>query len=132
MKKIYFFSTLILLPFLVFAFDDEYDISEIYVEIDIGYETYYAEIDSGSISSILQPEFGQVKKIYKRSRTMDFGYGKYIIKIKWLKDDMYIIVGSPYLVKINFASHYEFDGYNEWILDTTSGLYGKVLKRRSY
>jgi len=129
MKKIYFCFILLFLPFLVFAFGDEYDISEIYVEMDIGYETYYAEIDSGSISSILSPEFGQVKKLYKKVRNMELGYGKYKVKIKWVNGDLYTIVNTPYIIKMKYANRYDFDGYSEWILDTTSGLYGKVAKK---
>jgi hypothetical protein len=105
-----------------------YDISEVYVEINLGYDTYYAEIEGSLIST----NFGEVKSLYKNGKISDIGFGKYIVQIKSLSDDLYKIVGTSYVIKMQFANRFEFTGHGDWILDTNAGLSGTVTKKENY
>jgi len=127
-KKFLLVFVFSILPCMTFAYGDgdSYDISEVYVEMDLGYETYFAEING---SSIMSTEFGEVKSLYKKARISNIGYGKYVVQIKWITDDFYKIVGTSYVIKLRFASRFEFSGYDDWILDTTSGVNGSVTKK---
>jgi hypothetical protein len=119
------FSIFTFFPPALFAFNDSYDISEVYVEINLGYDTYYAEIEN---SGIMSTDFGKVKRIYKKGRISDIGYGKYEIQLKWISDDLYKIVGTSFVLKIKYANKYDFSGYEDWLLDS-SGFSGSVKKK---
>ena len=126
---------LVLLVFIIWCAQsaytaEEYDVSEVYVEMKTGYETYFAEVTELGFGSVLGPKFGQVKKLYRKGRLDDIGHGKYLVRLKWVAEDIFAIDGTPFLLNIKWASRYTFD-YEECIYDTAAGysLYGKVIKR---
>jgi len=121
MAKIAVFCILLFLPVCVFPYSS-YNISEVFAEVDLGYETYYAEIDHGIW-------FGQVTTLYKKVSILDIGFDRYIVKVKWIDDGFVKIEGTNYVLKLQFAYSFDFIGNNDWVLDTTKGLSGTLTKR---
>jgi hypothetical protein len=124
MKKI--LPPIFLLFFLqpLFAqYNSSYTISEVYVEMNIGYESYYAEIDS-----LYLTEFGEVKTLYKKTTLSDIGYGKYIVQLEHIKSDLFKIIGTGYVLKIRFANSMTFSRFEDCILDI-SGFFGTISKK---
>jgi hypothetical protein len=112
---------------MLFAqFNTSYTVSEVYVEMDIGYDTYYAETDS-----IYLTEFGKVKALYKKARLSDIGYGKYVVQLENINDNFYRIVNTAYVLKISFASSFAFSRFEDCILDI-QGFTGSVTKKDNY
>jgi hypothetical protein len=124
MKKLLLAFVLCVITVEVFAqFNSSYDISEVYVEMNLGYDTYYAEIND-----FITSKFGEVKSLYKKARLSDIGYGKYVVQIKHVTDDLYKIMGTSYVIQLRHASRFDFSGYDDYILDTTN-FRGTVTKK---
>jgi hypothetical protein len=121
MKNILLVILLSIIPVVLFSqYRSSYDISEIYIEINITNENYYAEI-----KKLVFPEFGQVTALYKKAHFYDIGSGKYAIQLEHISDDMFRIVNTRYILKIRYASAYTFSRFDDCILDI-SGLGGTI------
>ncbi|MCL2832123.1 MAG: hypothetical protein FWD78_03040 [Treponema sp.] len=116
---------------LIFSLED-YTIDEIYVELDIGIATYYAETSGTGMSSFLRSSnFGKVNRLYKKAWPSDIGYGKFAINLRWITDEIFAIEKTPFLLEIRLASQFSFIS-GTWILDTTSGYNGRVYRKQQY
>jgi hypothetical protein len=123
-KKVFLIFFLSVIPAMAFSqFNSSYNITEVYVEMDIGYETYYAEIDSS-----YSTEFGKVKALYKKSSLSAIGRGQYIIQLEHVSGSLFRIIGTGYILELMFANSFMFSRYDDYILDT-SGFRGTVTKK---
>jgi hypothetical protein len=127
MKRFFLFALVFVSSAMVFAqFDSSYTVSDVYVKINTGYDDYYAEINS-----LYLTKFGKVKVLYKKARLADIGYGKYVIQLEHIEDDLFRIDGTGFILKILFANSITFSRFEDYILDI-SGISGSITKKSRY
>jgi hypothetical protein len=105
------------IPVVVFA--QSYTVSEVYVEMNIRYDTYYAEVNG---------RFGEVETLYKKARFSDIGHGEYVVQLEHVTGDLFKIVGTGYILEIKLATQMTFSRFDDCILDV-SGFSGTVTKK---